>query len=96
MVNQQDASQPNDPAYRAAAVVPSDSTDLGDGGQSPTRGLYIGVAGDVAVIMALPKGGTNAVTFPSLPVGFAPLRVTKVMATNTASGSNRTGIVALY
>lgn len=72
-------------AYRAAAVTKSDSTIL-----PVTRGLYIGGAGDVAVIMA---GDTAAVTFSAVPVGtFMPVQVTKVMSTNTTA----TLMLALY
>lgn len=73
------------PADDAADVTPSDTVDLG----AVTRGLYVGVAGDVAVIM---KDG-GAVTFSGLAAGVAhPLRVSRVKATGTTA----TGIVALY
>jgi len=72
-------------AYRAVAVTKSDATIL-----PTTRGLYIGGAGDVAVIMA---GDTAAVTFAGALAGSVlTLQVTKVMSTNTTA----TNIVALY
>lgn len=74
----------SDPARGAAAVTKSDSTVL-----PTTRGLYIGGAGDVAVLMV--NGAT--VTFPGAVAGSVlPLCVTKVMSTNTTA----TNIVALY
>lgn len=73
------------PAYRATAVTKSDTTIL-----PTTRGLYVGGAGDVAVIMA---GDVAAVTFSAVAVGtFMPVQVTKVMSANTTA----TLILALY
>jgi hypothetical protein len=73
------------PAFRATAVTKSDTTVL-----PTTRGLYVGGAGAVAVIMA---GDTAAVTFSAVPAGsFMPIQVTKVMETNT----DATLILALY
>lgn len=71
------------PFRKGVAVVPSDSTVLG-----PTRGLYIGGAGNVSVQFF---DGTQAV-FTAPPVGtILPFAVTKVLAATTA-----TLIVALY
>lgn len=61
---------------RAAVVVPSDSTVVA------FSGVYVGAAGDVAVI---PMGQDNAVTFKAVPVGILPIQVSKVMATNTTA-----------
>lgn len=67
------------------AVTPSNSTLL-----SPaTRGLYIGVAGDVTVRM---DGAKNTVTFTACPVGVLPVSVDMVMLTGTAA----TNIVRLW
>ena len=75
----------SDPARGVAAVTPSDSTDIG-----PARALYVGGAGDVAIIA---KGNTAAETLTAVPAGaILPIRVTKVMSTNTTA----TAIVALY
>lgn len=74
------------PAWTAVAVTPADS----DLATMPTRGLYVGAAGNVAVVMA---GGGSAVTFVGVPAGtFLPLRVDRVNSTNTTA----TSIVALY
>jgi hypothetical protein len=73
------------PAHHAAAVTPHDSTDIAE-----TRGLYVGVSGDVKVDMA---SGGSAVTFSALAAGYVhPLRVTRVYSTGTTA----TNIVALY
>lgn len=73
-----------DPASGGSAVTPSDSTVLAD-----VRALYVGGAGNVAVIF---KGGTSAVTLTGVTAGsILPIRVTKVMSTNTTA----TSIVAL-
>lgn len=62
---------------KAAAVTKSDVTAL------KLRGLYVGGAGDVAVIL---KGDTDAVTFKAVPVGtILPFSITKVMSTNTSA-----------
>ncbi len=71
-------------ADNAVAVTPSDSTEL-----APCRALYVGGAGNVAVVM---KGGAS-VTFTGATAGsILPIRVTKVMSTNTTA----TAIVAIY
>ena len=71
-------------AYDAVAVTPNDATAL-----RPTRGLYIGTGGDVAVEMAL----GSAVTFPDVLGGsILPIQVVKVLSTGTVAS----GIVALY
>lgn len=75
----------NGPAVNAAAVTPSDSTDL----TYATRALYIGVTGDVVVNMV----GTGAtITYKAVPVGILPIRVTRVLSTNTTA----TNILALW
>ena len=73
------------PAERATAVTKSDTTVLTD-----VRGLYVGGAGDVAVILV---GDSAAVTFSAVPVGtILPVCAKKVMETNTTA----TLIIALY
>lgn len=73
------------PANELVAVVPSDATVL-----VPTRGLWVGTVGDVAVIGSGP--GQSAVTIKNVPSGtLLPVCVTKVMATNTTAAN----IVAL-
>lgn len=71
-------------ATKGVAVTKSDATIL-----EPTRALYIGTTGDVAVVFV---DGGAAVTLTAVAVGILPVQVTKVMSTNT-SASN---IVALY
>ncbi len=72
------------PAEDAFAVTPHDTNALA----KTTRGLYIGGAGQVTVIM---KSG-NTVPFPNCPAGFIlPARVTHVKSTGTTA----TNIVAM-
>lgn len=72
------------PGWDAVAVTPSDVTVL-----DKFRGLYIGVAGNVALVT--PNGTTT--TFVGLAAGsILPVAGTKVMSTNTTA----TSIVALY
>ena len=79
----------SDPATQAAAVSPSDSTELN------ARALYVGGAGNVVVqMMGIPNisPGTVSVTFAGVPAGtLLPISVRRVMAATTA-----TNIVALY
>jgi hypothetical protein len=73
------------PCDHAAAVTPSDDTDL----TVVTRGLYVGGAGNVAVIT---KGG-ETVTFTGVVAGsILPVRVARVKATNTTA----TTIMAIW
>ena len=63
--------------FRAAAVTPSDSTEIFG------HALYIGGAGNVVF---LTEGG-DTVTFPNVPAGTTIVqRFTKVMAATTATG----------
>ena len=71
------------PASRAAAVTPNNTTDL----TAVARALWIGGAGDVAVITA----GGDTVTFVNAS-GVLPVRVKRVLATGTSA----TGIVAVW
>ena len=72
-------------AHSAGAVTPSDSTVL-----NPTRGLYVGTGGDVAVQMA---NQTTSVIFPDVLGGsILPIQVVKVLSTGTTAS----GMVALY
>jgi hypothetical protein len=73
------------PADNAAAVTPSDSTDLA----YTSRALYVGGAGNIVATMA----GGGDVTFKNLTAGTVlPVRVTRVKSTNTTA----TDIVNLY
>lgn len=72
------------PSAAAAAVTPHDTNRI-----SPTRGLYVGVSGDVKVIML---DGTT-VTFTGLAAGVIhPITCVLVCSTGTTA----TNIVALY
>lgn len=65
-------------ARGAEVVVPSDTVNF----TSFTRGLYVGTAGDVAVIM---RDGSS-VTFTALAAGIVhPLSLERVDATNTTA-----------
>lgn len=81
-----DVNGQNAPASGAVAVTPADGSDLS---LAPTRGLYIGVSGDVKVDML---GGDTAITFKAAPVGVLPIRVKRVYSTGTTA----TNILALY
>lgn len=73
-------------AYNGVAVTPADGTKI-----PVTRGLYIGGAGNVAVIFA--GGGSTAVTLVGAAAGSTlAIQVNEVRSTNT----NATSIVALY
>ena len=52
------------PIERASSITPSDDNDLTD----TTRGLYVGVSGDVKVDLV---GGSTAVTFVGLGASVA-------------------------
>lgn len=71
-------------ATRASAVTPSDSTDLS---KVANKGLYVGGTGNISVV----TGSGQTVTFLSVPVGFFPVSVKRVLATNTTA----TNLVAL-
>ena len=74
------------PAGSAAAVVPSDTTDL----DVPSRALWVGGAGNVEVILA---NDSAAVVLSAVPAGtLLPIRAKRVKAGSTTA----TLIVALY
>lgn len=71
-------SQQTRPAESATAITPNDSTTF-----PPTRGVYAGVSGDLAVQMS--DGGSN-VTLVGLAAGVIhPLSVVKILATGTTA-----------
>ena len=72
------------PASRAAGVTPNDSSDL----STSARALYIGGTGDVKVDTT----GGDTVTFKAVPIGFMPVRVSRVHATGTTA----TEIIAVW
>lgn len=72
-------------ASGAFPITPDDANDI----MMPTRGVYIGAAGNLRVLMV---DGTE-VTFTSLAVGVVhPLQVRRVYSTSTTAGL----IVGLY
>lgn len=70
----------------AVAITPSDTA--GDVFPFP-RGIYVGVAGDVTMIM---KGKAGSVLFKNMTTGEHALRPVQIMATGTTA----TDILALY
>ncbi len=72
------------PIENAAAVSPSDTVNL----TNASRALWVGVRGNVAVHMI---GATISVVFVGVH-GLLPIRVDKVLATNT----DATSIVTLW
>ena len=68
------------PATHAEAVTPSDTTDLG----MVSRALYVGSAGNVAVVMA---DGSTATLVAVGGGTLLPIRVSRVKATGTTAGS---------
>lgn len=76
--------QQNAPAATLVALTKSDSTVL-----APTRGLYVGGAGDVAVVDL----SGNSVTLVGVLAGSViPVRVVKLLSTGTSA----TNVIALY
>lgn len=75
----------SNPASKGVAVTASDADDLTGG---ICRGLYVGVAGDIAVMW--PDGTTG--TVKAAANGYHPLRVRRVRSTGTTA----TDILALY
>lgn len=69
-------------AYGTAAVTPNDSTII-----PTTRGLSIGVGGNVAV-----RFGNGSIATIAVLDGITPFQVDRVYATGTTA----TGIFALY
>lgn len=80
---QSNATGIESPVTNASAVTPHDENDL----PFATRGLWVGTAGDVRVIML---SGSEE-TFPNMHVGWHPIRVTRVKDTGTTAE----GIVAV-
>ena len=74
------------PTYNAAAITPSDTTDLA----VVTRGVYVGGAGNITVNMA---DTGAAVLFTAVPVGtILPIAISRVKATGTTA----TALVAIW
>lgn len=54
-----------------------------------SRGIYVGVSGDVNVLLV---GDIAPVIWKSVPIGIMPVSATRVYATNTGA----TNLIALY
>lgn len=77
-----------EPAVNAVAVTPNDNSDLA----VVSRALYIGSIAGGATLAVVMLGG-QTVTFAGLTAGtLLPIRVTRVMSTNTLVSS----IISLY
>jgi hypothetical protein len=75
------------------AVTPNDGADLvpPSGPARPTRGIIVGGAGTIALVMA--DGNTVSVSVPATAIGFViPLAVNRIKATGTTA----TSITAWY
>lgn len=71
-------SHVSDPSKYGVAITPSDVTNL----SAPTRGIYVGVPGNVSVV----QGGATVV-YANAPSGVLPIEVTRVNATGTTASS---------
>jgi hypothetical protein len=66
-------------AGNAAAITPNDTTNI-----APTRAIYVGVQGNLAVRMI----SGQSVTFTACPAGLLlPVQVDRVLATGTTASS---------
>jgi hypothetical protein len=69
----------NSGATKAVAITPDDDTDI-----DVTRGLYVGGAGDLVVVLG---DDDTPMTFTAIAAGVIhPLRVKRVMEASTANG----------
>lgn len=78
-------------ATHAVAITKSDTVNIADAGGKTvsTRGIYVGGAGDVDVLM----DKNQEVLFKAVPVGtILPIETSRVMSTNTTA----TLLIALY
>ncbi len=74
-----DTNSTSSPARLALPITPNDATDF----QYVGKGIYVGGAGDIVVIMA---NSTTPVTFRSTATGsILPIRVSRVLATGTTA-----------
>lgn len=90
---------PHQPARLAIAVTPSDTKDVTDatGDNAPCYAsyLYVGVSGNIQITAAgdnSASGAGTAVLYSNVPVGWFPVQVRRVWATNTTAS----GIVGNY
>lgn len=72
-----------------SAITPSDSVNFA----VPTRGIYVGVTGDVVCVPKTRTGEGAAVLFKAVPAGSVlPIAATRVNSTSTTA----TDLVALF
>lgn len=72
------------PGQHAALVSPSDSADFAN----VSRALWVGTAGDIKITT---QGGETLV-WPSVTVGWHPMRLTRIWATGTTA----TGMMVVW
>ncbi|MGR6329199.1 spike base protein, RCAP_Rcc01079 family [Sphingomonas sp. XXL09] len=71
-----------DPGTAAAEIIPSDGTDLD---QIP-KGIYVGSAGDIAMIGVGDLAGSTGVIWRNVPAGaLIPYRPRRILATGTTA-----------
>lgn len=75
------------PAVEAIPIAPHD-TNFIRADEEAVRSLYVGVSGDVAVLLV---GNESPVTFTNVPVGILPVQALKVLST----GTDAAGIIGL-
>jgi len=73
------------PAINAEAITPSNSVNMAN----TSRGIYVGVGGNISVLMA---GGTTVTLVGIFGGTILPIRVNRVNLTNTTASS----LIALY
>lgn len=73
----------SDPAHHAVTVTPSDTNDL----PAASTAIFVGGAGNLKVTML----GGEILTFNNVPVGWHPIRATRVWTSTTA-----TSVVAVW
>ena len=74
----------SDPAQTSFAITPSDSVAIAGG---PARAIYVGVSGDVccALVNDNNPGHAAASVFKAMAVGWHPISVAYIYATNTTA-----------
>lgn len=80
-----EATELDSPARKAFVIVPNDVNDL----PFATRGIFVGVAGDITLEMVDPLGINSAkipILFKNIAAGtILPLRVSRIHATGTVA-----------
>jgi hypothetical protein len=66
------------PANGGVAVTPDNDNDIPG---IASRALYVGVSGDINVVC----GDGSALLFKNVPVGILPVKVARVLSTNTSA-----------